>query len=58
MIFKLFKDSSFLGETEGSEFYSKKSVIALGSIIEFNKKRYCVNNVMIRDNGEIVLEVN
>jgi hypothetical protein len=58
MKFKIFHKANFLGEFQGEGFYKTNEVIALGSKITLAKDTFNVRNIMVRKNGDVVLEVS
>jgi len=45
-----------MGDFPIEKFFDKNNVLGTGTIIKVDNKKYCVNNVIIRRDGTVVLE--
>lgn len=54
----VFKKGVFLGTFKTSELTGSRNVLGAGSIINIAKKKYVVNNIMVRKDETIVAEVS
>lgn len=57
MNFKIFHRANYLGEYPRDELFHCKNVVSTGTIINFASRAYIVSNIMVRQNGEVILEV-
>ncbi|NWQ40395.1 hypothetical protein MLOOGBEN_06740 [Bacillus sp. EB106-08-02-XG196] len=58
MKFKIFYKANYLGEYQDEVLYTNNDVIGPGSVLTLANSRFSVRNIMVRKNGEIVLEVS
>ncbi|WP_368895768.1 hypothetical protein [Priestia megaterium] len=58
MDFKVYLNANYLGGFSKNDFFDETKVISRGALITITNQTYCVQNVMIRDTGEIILEVS
>lgn len=55
---KVFTNKSYLGEFNADSIFGENTLVSTGSIIRLNEKQYCVDNVTLKKDQSIKLEVH
>ncbi|MCG7318022.1 hypothetical protein [Brevibacillus laterosporus] len=58
MKIKIFTNKSFLGEFSLDSIFGENSLVSAGSIVRLNEKQYCVDNVTLKKDQTIKLDVH
>lgn len=58
MKIKAFTNRKFLGEFDFSEIAEQCGLIAVGTLVKLGQVKYCISNVAVNNEGNILLEVN